>query len=164
VFTFEPGLVIWTLVTFTIVLIFLSKYVIPPLVRMVHDRRDKIAQDVESAASGARKVEELTAELKKRLDALELDQERLLSEAREKAHTRYSTLEQEMLEKIAEMRKHREEELARETEHFFAAAEKHIHRLIILGCERVLRTGLTPEQHAEILENRIQELEKLTKI
>jgi len=164
VFTFEPGMVLWTLATFFLVMIVLAKYVIPPLVRMVHDRRDKIANDIESAESNARKAEEMTANLNQRLNALELDRERILSEAREAARNRYEALEREMLGKIAEMRKQREAEMARETEHFLASVEDRINRLIILGCERVLRARLTPEQQAEILENRIREFEKLTKI
>jgi F-type H+-transporting ATPase subunit b len=164
VFTFEPGMIIWTLITFSLVLIVLAKYVIPPLTRMIYDRRDKIAHDIESASSDARKAEEMTASLSQRLTALELDRERILSEARETAHARYEALEREMLDKLAEMRKQREAEMARETEHFLASVEDRINRLIILGCERVLRTRLTPEQHAEILENRIREFERLTKI
>jgi len=164
VFTFEPGMVIWTLVTFSLVLIVLAKYVVPPLTRMISDRRDRIAHDIESASNDARKAEEMTASLNQRLTALELDRERILSEARETAHARYEVLEREMLDKLAEMRRQREAELARETEHFLASTEDRINRLIILGCERVLRTRLTPEQQAEILENRIREFERLTKI
>jgi F-type H+-transporting ATPase subunit b len=164
VFTFEPGLAIWTLIAFSLVLVVLAKYVIPPLVRMVHDRRDKIAEDIESASSEARKAVELTDSLNERISALELDRERILSETREKARNRYEVLEREMLDKIAEMRKSREAEMARETEHFLASVEDRINRLIISGCERVLRTKLTPEQQVEILENRIREFEKLTKI
>ena len=163
-FTFEPGMIIWTLVTFFLVLIVLAKYVIPPLTRMIYDRRNRIAHDIESASNDARKAEEMTASLNQRLTALELDRERILSEARENAHARYEVLEREMLEKIAEMRKQREAEMARETEHFLASVEDRINRLIIMGCERVLRTSLTPEQQAEILENRIREFERLTKI
>jgi F-type H+-transporting ATPase subunit b len=164
VFTFEPGMIIWTLVAFSLAMIVLAKYVIPPLVRIVHDRRNRIAHDLESASSEARKAEEITASLNRRLTALELDRERILSEARETAHSRYEALEREMLEKIALMRKQREAEMARETEHFLASVDDRINRLIILGCEKVLRTRLTPEQQAEILENRIREFEKLTKI
>lgn len=163
-FTFEPGMVIWTLVTFSLVLIVLAKYVVPPLTRMVYDRRNKIANDIDTASSEARKAEEMTANLNQRLTALELDRERILSEARETARARYEVLEREMLAKLAEMRKQREAELARETEHFLASVEDRINRLIILGCERVLRTRLTTEQQTEILENRIREFEKLTKI
>jgi len=164
VFTFEPGVAIWTLITFSIVLVVLSKYIIPPLVRIVHDRRDAIARDIENASSASRKAEEMSAELGHRLDALELDRERILSETREKARRRSEALEREMHEKFSEIRRQREEELERETKHFLAASEERVNRLILLGCERILRTGLTPEQQAEILENRIREFESLERL
>jgi F-type H+-transporting ATPase subunit b len=164
VFTFEPGLAIWTLITFSAVIVVLAKFVIPPLVRIVHDRRDKIAHDIESASAEARRATELTADLNERLNALELDRERILSETREKARSRYEVLEREMLDKLSLMRKSREAEMAREAERFLAAVEDRSNRLIILGCERVLRTKLTKEQQEEILENRIREFERLTKI
>ena len=162
--SFEPGVAIWTLITFFTVLIVLSKYVIPPLVRVVHDRKDNIAKDIENAANEARRAQQLTTELTQRLDALELERERILSESREKSRARYDELEGEMLGKLAVMRKQREEELEQEASRFLAATEDRINRLILLGCERVLSVRLTPEQQAEILENRIREFEKLTKL
>ena len=162
--SFEPGVAIWTLITFFTVLIVLSKYVIPPLVRVVHDRKDNIAKDIENAANEARRAQQLTTELTQRLDALELERERILSESREKSRARYDELEGEMLGKLAVMRKQREEELEQEASRFLAATEDRINRLILLGCERVLSVRLTPEQQAEILENRICEFEKLTKL
>jgi len=132
--------------------------------RVVHDRRDNIERDIEKASSEAQKAQELTAELDQRLDALALERERILSETREKSRARYDELEREMLTKISEARRQRERELAQDTERFLAATEERVNHLVLRGCERILGVQLTPEQQAEILENRIREFERMTRL
>ena len=163
-FSFEPGMAIWTLVSFLLVVFLLSKFILPPLMRTIEERKQRIAGDLETADREARTAEQMTADLAKRLAAIELERERLLSEAREQARARYTDLERETLDEINTIRRLKEAQFAAEREQFLNQTGDLINRLIIAGCERVLKTGLTPEQQQAVLEYRISELEKMTKI
>jgi len=164
VFTFEPGVAIWTLISFVIVLIVLSKFVLPPITKAIDERKNKISSDLEAADEAARKAERTSSDLTRRLAAIDREREELLAEARERARSRFEELEKETHAAMNEMRKQREAELAAESEQFLALTGHRINQLIISGCERVLRTGLTSEQQAQVLENRIREFEKMTRV
>ncbi|HOG64798.1 MAG TPA: F0F1 ATP synthase subunit B [Spirochaetota bacterium] len=163
-FTFEPGVAIWTLISFVIVLIVLSKFVLPPITKAIDERKNKISSDLEAADEAARKAERTSSDLTRRLAAIDREREELLAEARERARSRFEELEKETHAAMNEMRKQREAELAAESEQFLALTGHRINQLIISGCERVLRTGLTSEQQAQVLENRIREFEKMTRV
>jgi F-type H+-transporting ATPase subunit b len=163
-FTFEPGVAIWTLISFLIVLIVLSKFVLPPITKAIDERKTKIAKDLKTAETAAHKAERSSSDLAQRLAAIEVEREELLAQARERARGRYDQLEKEAITSVNEMRRQKESELAAESEQFLALTGHRINQLIISGCERVLRTGLTHEQQEQVLENRIREFEKLTKV
>ena len=163
-FTFEPGVAIWTLISFVIVLIVLSKFVLPPITKAIDERKNKISSDLEAADEAARKAERTSSDLTRRLAAIDREREEILAEARERARSRFEELEKETHAAMNEMRKQREAELAAESEQFLALTGHRINQLIISGCERVLRTGLTSEQQAQVLENRIREFEKMTRV
>jgi len=164
VFTFEPGVAIWTLVSFLVVLAVLSKFVLPPISKAIDERKNRIASDLETAEEAARKAERTSSDLSRRLAAIDREREELLAEARERARSRYEELEKETFAAMGEMRRQKEAELVAESEQFLALTGHRINQLIISGCERVLRTGLTHEQQTQILENRISEFEKMTKV
>lgn len=163
-FTFEPGVAIWTLISFCIVLIVLSKFILPPIVKAIDERKNRIAHDLDSAEQAARQAEATSSELSQKLATIEQEREAILSEAHEQARNRYTEMEKETFLALSELRRQKEAELVAESEQFLALNGHRINQLIIAGCERVLQTGLTHEQQTEILENRISEFEKMTKV
>ena len=163
-FNFDPGMAIWTLLTFLVVLFVLSRFVVPPVAKMLDDRAKRIESDLAVAESAAESARKTSTELTQRLAKVDLERERILSETHEEAKLRRDKLERETLDRMAELRRQKETELVAESDRFLADSGFRINELIIAGCERILRTGLTHEQQARILEDRICEFEKIKKI
>ena len=69
--TFDPGLIIWTTIIFTLLLIVLKKFAWKPILSAV-DERNKSIEDALKAADNA----------KEEMALLNIDNERILSEAR----------------------------------------------------------------------------------
>jgi F-type H+-transporting ATPase subunit b len=70
-----PGQLFWLAVTFTVLFMMLWKVVLPRIRNAIEERRDRIADDLDTAADFKRKADDSAAEY-----------ERLLSDARAKAH------------------------------------------------------------------------------
>lgn len=70
-----PGQLFWLAVTFTVLFMMMWKVVLPRIRNAIEERRDRIADDLDTAADFKRKAADSAAEY-----------ERLLSDARNKAH------------------------------------------------------------------------------
>ncbi len=73
-FKIEPGLFIWTWISFGLLLLILSKFVFPALLGGVKERERKIAESMDKAE-----------EIERRLAKIESERETLVAEARKKA-------------------------------------------------------------------------------
>lgn len=73
-FKIEPGLFLWTWITFGILLVVLSKWVYPPLLAGIKQREKKIADSVDKAE-----------EIEKRLAAIEEEQKAVMAETDKRA-------------------------------------------------------------------------------
>jgi len=70
-FRLDPGLAVWTWVTFGILCLVVAKWVLPPLLRNLENRERLIAKSVDDAVA-----------LQERLDALERERTDVLAQAR----------------------------------------------------------------------------------
>ena len=73
-FKIEPGLFIWTWISFGLLLLILSKFVFPALLGGVKERERKIAESMDKAD-----------EIERRLSKIEKEREEVVSDAKKKA-------------------------------------------------------------------------------
>lgn len=77
----EPGLVIWQVISFLIVLIILGLYAWKPILRGIEARNDSIDEALKSAERARQEMENLKSENEKLLDEARLEREKLLKDA-----------------------------------------------------------------------------------
>ncbi|MBI3396448.1 MAG: ATP F0F1 synthase subunit B, partial [Spirochaetia bacterium] len=90
----NPGLVIWTTVTFTIVLLVLKRYAWKPITSALDARAEKIHADIERAETLKNEAEKKLEEHTSKVNALREESKQILAEARTDAER----LKQEILE------------------------------------------------------------------
>ncbi|MCK5735600.1 MAG: ATP synthase F0 subunit B, partial [Spirochaetaceae bacterium] len=61
-FTLDPGLVIWTWISFGILFVILWKFVFPPLMENLKNREKTIAKSIDDAAAIQKRLEEIEGE------------------------------------------------------------------------------------------------------
>lgn len=74
IFSLDPGLAVWTWVSFGLLLFGLSKFAYPTLLRNIKDREKAISDAVDNADA-----------IKERLKSIEVEHETILAEARKKS-------------------------------------------------------------------------------
>lgn len=81
----DPGLYIWTIVTFLVLLALLAKFAWRPLLRALEQRQESIARSLEDAARARQELERLHVESARILAEARTQAEAILSRTREDA-------------------------------------------------------------------------------
>jgi F-type H+-transporting ATPase subunit b len=77
-----PGLMIWTIVCFLVVLFVLRRYAFGPVQQMIDARRERIASAIDEADRARAEARELLEEHRKLIGQAKTEAEEILSEAR----------------------------------------------------------------------------------
>lgn len=104
-FRLDPGLAIWTWVTFGLLCFILAKWVLPPLLRSLENRERVIAKSVDDALA-----------LEERLKAVDQERLKVLAQAREQAES----LLQDVRKQAEELRQNLLHQAAQEAEALIA--------------------------------------------
>ena len=81
--TFDPGLIIWTTIIFTLLLIVLKKFAWKPILNAVDERNTSIEDALKSAEKAKKEMEILNADNERILAEAKKERDILLKEARE---------------------------------------------------------------------------------
>ena len=159
-FAVNPGLVIWTCITFLIVFLVLRRFAWGPIAKALDERAAKIQGDLERAEGIRREAERKLGEYEKRFGEMEREGQQVVARAREES----LRVQEEMLEKAREeaeairKRSQRDLELARDQ------ALKELHQEVVtlsVGiASQILGRSLRSEDHRKFVEEAIQEAGK----
>jgi F-type H+-transporting ATPase subunit b len=154
-FEFEPGLVIWTSVSFGILLLLMYKLVLPPLISMLKERERTIAYSISSAEHERKAAEDLLMESNKKLAEAEDVARKMILEARAQGEQ----IKQEMLKasrKQAELTLVRaREDLYREKEGIILSVKGRMADLILRASSKVLSKKVDKAGNKKIVEESI---------
>ena len=77
----EPGLVIWTVVTFVLLFLFLRKFAFGPIQNMIDVRRDSIQESIKAAEETRREAERMLAEYRESIASAKHEAEEIIERA-----------------------------------------------------------------------------------
>ena len=80
---FDPGLIIWTTIIFTMLLLVLKKFAWKPILKSVEDRSKSIQDALEAADKAKEEMATLTADNERIIAEAKVERDNLLKEARE---------------------------------------------------------------------------------
>jgi len=81
--SFDPGLIIWTTIIFTLLLIVLKKYAWKPILTAVDERNKSIAEALKAADKAKEEIASLNADNERILQEARMERDLLLKEARD---------------------------------------------------------------------------------
>ncbi|HKY59840.1 MAG TPA: F0F1 ATP synthase subunit B [Gemmatimonadota bacterium] len=158
----EPGLIVWTVVTFAVLLGVLWKFAWNPLLGALEAREEAIKRTIDDAERLQAEAQKALEEHKARLAEARAEGNRVLDEARQAG----DRLKAEIMEKArAEAgkvveRAHRQLEL--ETEKALQTVRHRAADLALQAAERVLGRSLTDADHRRLAEEAIAEIAERT--
>ena len=147
----EPGLLIWTIITFVILLVVLRKVAWGPILSTLEQREHTIRSSIDEAQRVRQESAQLLAQHQQMLAEANRDVARLLEQGREEAErlrasmTEQARAEAQRLTEVARREIERERQLAMQ-ELKNTAAE-----LALVAAGRLLNTAMTGEDHRRVV-------------
>jgi len=154
-----PGLMIWTILFFIVVLVVLKKYAFGPVQKAIDDRRQRIVDAIKEADNARDEARKLLEEHRKLIGQAKSDAEEILAEAR-----RVGGAQRERgREETEEDRQRRLEETRRQIEQATAQAlgqiRDEVGKLSVLAAEKITRKSLTDADQKRLIDEALAEID-----
>jgi F-type H+-transporting ATPase subunit b len=155
----RPGLMIWTIVCFLVVLFVLKRYAFGPIQQMIDTRRERIEQAIAEADNAREEARRLLEEHRKLIGQAKSESEDILTEARRVADAQRDRVRQE----TEEDRQRRLDETRRQIDQATAQAlgqiRDEVGKLSLLAAEKITRKSIDEKDHQRLIDEALAEID-----
>jgi F-type H+-transporting ATPase subunit b len=156
----DPGMMIWTWITFFIVLGILSKLALKPMLNAISNREDQIRGDIENAKKQRDEAEELLNQHKELIASAESEAQKIIKENQQLAEkTKQSLIDaaRNEADKIIENAKN---EIDRQKESALSSLRAEVADLAIGAAEKIIIKKLDKSEHDNLINEYINSMPK----
>ena len=154
----NPGLIVWTIVTFVLLLAVLRKFAWKPMLGALQRREDTIRGSIERAEDAKRESERILEENKKQLTKAGDESRRILSESRVLAEKLKSEIVEKGNKQARVMIDQARLEIERDKEVAIAQLRGEVADLAIQAAGKILGETLDAARHRKIVDDVIKGL------
>ncbi len=159
-FEINPGLIVWTIITFVVVLLILRKSAWKILLNALNAREEKIRASLEQAERAQQEAARLLEENRKQLALADEQSQRILREGRDAGER----LKTEIVEKASgsarQMIEQAREEISREKEKALLQLRAEVADLAIGAAGKILDANLDSARHRKLIDDAIKDVSK----
>jgi F-type H+-transporting ATPase subunit b len=156
------GLMIWTLVTFVVVLIVLRRYAFGPIQQMLDARRQAIVADLDAAESARTEAQEALAEYRQQLAEARKEAGKIVEDARRVGDERRTAAVAELEAEKARLMRQTQEEIRAETRQALNAIKQQVANLAVAATEKVVRARLDEAEQRRLIEEALADVDLST--
>jgi F-type H+-transporting ATPase subunit b len=153
------GLMIWTLVVFTISLYVLKKLVFPRIQEALDKRQHAIEESIDAAERTRVEAEELLAEYRERLSEAREQAEEIVARARKAGEVAEAATIAEAKARREELLEQTKRDIEAETRRAIQEIRNEVADLTILATEKVTRKVLNEDDQRKLVEEALSELD-----
>ena len=155
----EPGLVIWTLVTFVLLFLFLRKFAFGPLQNMIDARRDSIQESIKAAEETRREAERMLAEYRESIASARHEAEEIIERAHKVGESTKTDIVTEARTQAQKEVDGAREQIQRETRKAIQEIKDQVADLTILAAGKVTGKTMTKEDHLRLVDEALSEVD-----
>ena len=152
-----PGLMVWTIITFLIVLWVLKRFAFGPIQRMIDERRDRIREALDEADKARTEARELRELTRKEREQAKLEREQILDEARRQSQRLAEQARERADADLKEALEKNREELAAENQRLREQIRRDVVELTLYASEKVTGKVLDQDDQRRLIEETIEE-------
>ena len=156
----EPGLIIWTIIIFLILLFILKKYAWKPLLNSLNNREQGIKDTIDRAEKLREESEKLHEENKKRLAEADTQSRKIISEGKEFAEKLKSELVAKTNEETLRMIQKAKQEIEREKLSAIEELKDEIGNLAVQAASKIIDENLDEAKQKKIIDSFIKQIPK----
>ena len=156
----DPGLFVWTILTFLLLLTVLAKFAWKPLLKMLKDREELIRSSLEDAEKAKKKLERLNAEGQAIINQARSEAQSILSEGK----TAAAKLKDETLDVAKEQAKQiaseAEKQINIEKDKAIAEIKSEVVNLSMSIAEKLINKNISPEDNKALIDESLSNVEE----
>lgn len=153
------GLMIWTLITFGIVFLILSRFALPKIQAAIDARRDMIEESIKYAETQRQEADSLLADYRERLSEARSQADDIVARARKSADQREADSVEASRKEREEMLEQTRREIQLETEKSLQDIRREVANLTVLATEKVTRKSLDQADQQRLVEEALSEVD-----
>jgi F-type H+-transporting ATPase subunit b len=155
----DPGLYIWTIVTFLVLLAALAKFAWRPLLEALDRRQDMIRQSLDDAQKARQELERLNVESQRILAAARTEADQILSNTRSDANRFREELKQKAQAEAAGIVKNAERQIELETARALHQIRTEAVDISVAIASKLLERNVTKEDNERLIEETFKQIE-----
>ena len=157
-FQAEPGLMIWTAISFTVLLVLLWKVAYKPITKALQRREDTIRNSIEEAKDTRESAEALLNDYKNQLAQAREEAHTILSEGKTMGENIKKEIIQKAHEESNQIVKRAQEEIEFQKEKALMELRERIADLTIMAASKVIEKSLDKKDHEQLLDEYISKV------
>ena len=162
-FTINPGLILWTLIVFGILLFILWRWGFPVLIKSVEERERKIEKQLQDAERANAEAQRLLDEHKKQIAAAHNQAQEILAKAKAVAEKERATLLAKAREEYDALLNRARRDIDAEKEKAIQALRREAMDLSIAAASRVIEANLDTDANRKLVTEFLESLGKAEK-
>jgi F-type H+-transporting ATPase subunit b len=155
----RPGLMIWTIVCFLVVLFVLKRWAFGPIQKMIDTRREHIQNAIQEADHAREEARNLLEEHRKLIGQAKSDAEEILADARRVAEAQRERVREEADEDRQRRLEETRRQIEQATHQALGEIRNEVARLSLMAAEKVTRKSLTDKDQQRLIDEALAEID-----
>ncbi len=155
----DPGLFLWTILTFLVLLGLLAKFAWKPLLAMLDRREEIIRQSLDDAEKAKQELQRLQQESKEILSKARVEAQSILAKTRSEAEKLKGEIRQQAKAQADSILRDAEKQIQVETKKAIAVIKNEIVDLSLLVASKLIKRNLSKKDNQSLIEESLKQVE-----
>jgi F-type H+-transporting ATPase subunit b len=155
----DPGLFIWTILTFLVLLGLLAKFAWGPLLRALDERQETIRKSLDDAEQAKKELERLQQESAQIIAEARGEAQAIVAKSRAEAETVREDLKRKAKEEADALVRAAERQIQLETARAVQQIRHEVVDLSLSVASKLIKKNLTPEDNDALIQDSLSQIE-----
>lgn len=154
----DPGLIVWTLITFFLLLVLLGKFAWKPIVKTLQERESKIKDSLDQAEKARREAESLGKKNEELLARAEREAQELIRQAKDAAQKLQTDLIEHAKSEAGKLLDTAKREIDNDKKTALVELRQEVAFLAVNAAGKIIGTTLDVDKHKKIVDEFIKDM------
>jgi len=155
----DPGLFIWTIVTFLVLLGLLAKFAWRPLLQALETRQERIRKSLEDAERAKQELERLQREAAKMMQQARIEAESIVTQTRADAERLREELKQKAKDEADNILRNAQQQIQLQTRQAIQQIRREVADMAVLLASKLLERNIAKEDNARLIDDTLKQIE-----
>jgi F-type H+-transporting ATPase subunit b len=155
----DPGLFIWTILTFLVLLALLAKFAWTPLLQALETRQNAIRKSLDDAQQATKELERLNAESAQIINRARVDADAIITQSRSDGDRLREEIRAKARTEADNIVKNAERQIQLETGRALEQIRREAVELSVMIASKIIRRNLTREDNEKLIDEALKQVE-----